>query len=249
MSLILSGSEELRIYRGKDYPINDFIKIHIPTLGEISDFGEDEYFSVVQQFTQTPSDLCYQLWKIGIDFTTITDYQLFSQLTQKTLSIDHTRILFGNRSFESLIPQIRKNDNAFILCDPANGWYIDELTFTVISEVLRSIHFFDKNVMIPANEGTKAVLIEDARDRSEMNQKAPQQSFLLNMVSSMINCEGFKYNHSEVWDMKINAFMDSVMRIEKIKNANILLQSGYSGFGINLKEIDKKQLNWMGPLR
>ena len=49
--------------------------------------------------------------------------------------------------------------------------------------------------------------------------------------------------------MKINAFMDSVKRISKIKNAELLLQSGYSGFGINLKEIkDKKQLDWLGEL-
>ena len=42
--------------------------------------------------------------------------------------------------------------------------------------------------------------------------------------------------------------MDSVKRITKIKNANLLLQSGYSGFGINLKDVDKKQLNWLGEL-
>ena len=64
----------------------------------------------------------------------------------------------------------------------------------------------------------------------------------------MINCEGFKYNHTQVWDMKINAFMDSVKRIYKIKNAELLLQSGYSGFGISLKDVDKKQLNWLGEL-
>ena len=48
--------------------------------------------------------------------------------------------------------------------------------------------------------------------------------------------------------MKINAFMDSVKRIGKIKNAQLLLQSGYSGFGVNLKEINNKQLDWLGEL-
>ena len=64
----------------------------------------------------------------------------------------------------------------------------------------------------------------------------------------MINSEGFKYNHDQVWDMKINAFMDSVKRIGKIKNAQLLLQSGYSGFGVNLKEVSQKQLDWLGEL-
>jgi hypothetical protein len=64
----------------------------------------------------------------------------------------------------------------------------------------------------------------------------------------MINSEGFKYNHEQVWNMKINAFMDSVKRIGKIKNAQLLLQSGYSGFGISFDDIDKKQIDWLGEL-
>ena len=64
----------------------------------------------------------------------------------------------------------------------------------------------------------------------------------------MVNSGGFKYNHTDVWDMKINAFMDSVKRISKIKNSNLLLQSGYSGFGINLKDVNKKDLDWLGEL-
>jgi len=42
--------------------------------------------------------------------------------------------------------------------------------------------------------------------------------------------------------------MDSVKRISKIKDSNLLLQSGYSGYGINLKDVDKKQLDWLGEL-
>ena len=82
----------------------------------------------------------------------------------------------------------------------------------------------------------------------ETNKNKEYHSTLKNLVSAMINSEGFKYNHSQVWDMKINAFMDSVKRIGKIKNAQLLLQSGYSGFGVNLKEINNKQLDWLGEL-
>ena len=64
----------------------------------------------------------------------------------------------------------------------------------------------------------------------------------------MVNSSGFKYTHTDVWDLKINAFMDSVKRIGKIKNAELLLQSGYSGFGISLKDINKKELDWLGEL-
>lgn len=245
MALILSKSDELRIYRGRDYTINDHITIHIPTLGEIAEYGEDEYFSLIQQFTQTPSDICYQLWDIGVDFTTVDDFQLFSQLSIKTLPIESTSIIFGNLAFDSLV----LSEKGTALAHPSGSWYMDELTFLYIAEVLRSIHFFEKNVLIPANESTKMVLIEDARDAAAIRERSSHGSYLKNLTSAMVNSEGFKYNHEQVWGMKINAFMDSVMRIAKIKNSNLLLQSGYSGFGINLNEINQKQIDWMGDLR
>ena len=97
-------------------------------------------------------------------------------------------------------------------------------------------------------KSAKMILIEDAREEMEANKNKEYHSTLKNLISAMINSEGFKYNHSQVWDMKINAFMDSVKRIGKIKNAQLLLQSGYSGFGVNLKEINNKQLDWLGEL-
>lgn len=125
---------------------------------------------------------------------------------------------------------------------------IDEYTYTVIADYLREVHFIVKDERIPANESTKMILIEDDRDEYNANKHKEYHSQLKNLVSSLVNCEGFKYNHDQVWDMKINAFMDAVKRIQKKKNAELLLQSGYSGFGINLKEIDDKQLNWLGEL-
>ena len=64
----------------------------------------------------------------------------------------------------------------------------------------------------------------------------------------MVNSDGFKRDDTTVFDMKIYAFMDSVARIGKIKNAELLLQSGYSGFGIDLKKLNKEETNWLGEL-
>jgi hypothetical protein len=125
---------------------------------------------------------------------------------------------------------------------------IDRYTYQLITDFIRKMHGLKKNEQMPANESTKQILIDDAREEYELNKNKEQHSQLLNLISSMINCEGFKYNHDEVWSMKINAFMDSVRRISKIKNAELLLQSGYSGYGINLKDIDKKQIDWLGEL-
>ena len=125
---------------------------------------------------------------------------------------------------------------------------IDEYTYNMIIDYICKSHFIERDLKRPANNSTKMVLIEDARDEIEQNKNKEYHSQLKNLISSMINSEGFKYNHAQVWDMKINAFMDSVKRISKIKNAGLLLQSGYSGFGVDLKEIDNKQLDWLGEL-
>ena len=70
------------------------------------------------------------------------------------------------------------------------------------------------------------------------------------IVDSHVDCdtEGFKFNQNDVWDMKINAFMKAVQRVSHIKNADLLLGSGYSGFGVDLKKINKKQLNYFDGL-
>ena len=152
---------------------------------------------------------------------------------------------------DELIEELSKSNryNDFIFANVQfEPVIIDEYTYNMIVDYICKSHFIERDLKRPANNSTKMVLIEDARDEIEQNKNKEYHSQLKNLISSMINSEGFKYNHAQVWDMKINAFMDSVKRIGKIKNADLLLQSGYSGFGVNLKEIDNKQLDWLGEL-
>ena len=243
-------NDELKIYRGEDLVVSDHIVIQQPTLSEICDYGERNYYSMIYQLTSTPQSMKSQLWDIGIDYTEITPYQLFYNFLYKIYPQEKTSIIFGNLDLTKFQVMQRKDDESIVLCQYIDNdlVIIDEFTYNMIADYLRAVHNIEKDERMPANESTKMILIEDDRDAIEINQRKEYHSQLKNLISSMINCEGFKYNHTQVWDMKINAFMDSVKRICKIKNANLLLQSGYSGFGINLKDIDKKQLNWLGEL-
>ena len=294
-------NDELKIYRGEDFVISKHIHIHQPTLNEICDYGERDYYSMIYNFTATPQSLKVQLWDMGIDYTEITPYQLFYQLLYKMYSQEKTSIIFGDLDFTKFQVMQRKDDESIFLYQevPVGDIYnleyefvyhfsnlldasrfvgcevdelieelsksnryndfifdnvqfesviIDEYTYNMIVDYICKSHFIERDLKRPANNSTKMVLIEDARDEIERNKNKEYHSQLKNLISSMINSEGFKYNHDQVWDMKINAFMDSVKRIGKIKNADLLLQSGYSGFGVNLKEIDNKQLDWLGEL-
>lgn len=247
-------NDELRIYRGEDYKISDHIVIHQPTLDEIERYGEQDYYSMIYQLTATPQSMKAQLWDIGIDYTTMTPYELFYQILYRLYPQEKTSIIFGDLDFQKFQLVQRKDNNEiklYQIVQTENGVdevELDEFTYNMIMDYLRKVHIIEKDERIPANESTKMILIEDAKDEIEKNKHKEYHSQLKNLISSMVNSEGFKYNHSQVWDMKINAFMDSVQRISKIKNANLLLQSGYSGYGISLKDVDKKQLNWLGEL-
>ena len=246
-------NDELKVYRGEDFVVSDHIIIHQPTLDEICNYGEQEYYSMICQLTATPQSLKVQLWDMGIDYTKITAWDLFYNILYRLYPKEKTSIIFGNLDISKLQIQ-QKDDNSFFLyqiieCnDCMEEIIIDEFTYNIITDYLRQVHGIYKDEKLPGNESTKIILIEDEREEIERNKYKEYHSQLKNLISSMINSEGFKYNHSDVWNMKINAFMDSVKRISKIKNADLLLQSGYSGFGVNLKEVSNKQLNWMGEL-
>lgn len=247
--VIIIENDELKIYRGEDFVISDYIHIHQPTLNQICDYGEQDYYSMIYNLTATPQSMKVQLWDAGIDYTKITAFELFSQLLYKLYSKEKTSIIFGNLDFSKFKVGYKENNGIELYQYVDNQLIeINEYTYNVIADYLRQVHFINKDEKIPANETTKIILIEDDREEMERNKNKEYHSQLKNLISSMINSEGFKYNHSQVWDMKINAFMDSVKRISKMKNADLLLQSGYSGFGVNLKDIDKKQLNWLGEL-
>ena len=294
-------NDELKIYRGEDFVVSKYIRLHQPSLGEICDYGEQEYYSMIYNLTATPQSLKVQLWDMGIDYTEITPYELFYQMLYKLYPQERTSIIFGNLDLTKFQVMQRKDDESiflyqeifvgkifnqnnellyeffgledaarFIGCEieklveklTVSDRYedykfadvhlepivIDEYTYNVIVDYICKAHFIERDLKVPMTRSTKMILIEDAREEIERNKNKEYHSNLKNLVSSMINIEGFKYNHAQVGDMKINAFMDSVKRIGKIKNADLLLQSGYSGFGVNLKEVNQKQLDWLGEL-
>lgn len=102
MIVLETLNDELKIYRGEDYHLSEDIVIHQPTLNEICDYGESNYYSMIYNITATPQSLKGQLWKRGIDYTTITPYQLFWSLLYKTYSVDRTKIIFGDFDFTKL---------------------------------------------------------------------------------------------------------------------------------------------------
>ena len=243
--------DELKLYMGDDYKINNDFSIHQPSLREIAEFGEQEYYTMITLLCSVGADLKWQLDDVGIDYTKISDFELFACVLKKCLPTASTKILFGDTIDFSKMQYVFNNEiqDSVLIQVLENGKIIqvDRFVYSSIVNIVRKIHRLKRNDEIPGNEATKQILIEDARDEYEENKDKPYKPYLLPLVSTMVNSNGFKRNDNTVFDMKIYSFMDSVARIGKIKNADLLLQSGYSGFGIDLKKY-RDETDWLGEL-
>jgi len=238
--------DELQLFRGKDYKVNDYIIIHQPTLGEICDFGEQRYFSMISTICATPSEYKVQLYDMGIDYEELGEFEFFIMLT-KTLKAEDTNIILGDVDLSRLIPLQDKNTNEIFLYDGSTGAIVDFLAYTLITDFLRKIHGFKKQVDRTGNAATKQIIIDTERRRLERHKNDKYKSVLIPLISAMINCENFKYNHETVWSLPIYVFMDSVRRIQKIKNYEHIMQGAYSGC-VDLSKIPKDDLNWLGSI-
>ena len=60
--------DQLQLYFGDPYVINEYITIKQPSIGQIMEYGEKKYYSMVHTITAIPSDMKYQLHTMGRDY-------------------------------------------------------------------------------------------------------------------------------------------------------------------------------------
>ena len=236
--------DDLKLYIGDDYVINENIKVLQPTIRKIAEFGERDFFSVVHTITAIPSDMKSQLWDMGLDWMEVEDFELFMMLSQ-TLTPDRTNLLFGDLDFSKLRP-FRNNQNGdIVLADKETGVIIDKMIYLRIVTYLRKAFNITPKVEKAANKMTKKILIEEDRKKIEFNKDKPFKSFLLPLISSVKVRQG--YTKEYVLNMGYVEFMNDVARLQVINNADHLLSACYAGT-IDMKKINKSELNWMKEL-
>lgn len=125
--------DDLKIYRGSDVRITDKIVVTQPTIDQIIEFGEKEYFQVIRSLTGVGADFKWQLWDNGIDYTKIDDFDLFKLMIYKGLS-----------SKKFIYKELKENQDKYeeqIKLMTEEDW--DELLFNPISLVIKDIDFAD----------------------------------------------------------------------------------------------------------
>lgn len=237
-------ADELLLFFGHDYKINDYISIHQPTVGEIAQFGEKRYRGVISTLTCIPSDIISLLYDVGVDWEEISEFELFYLFICQWLDPEDTKIVLGDLRLCDF--KLFKNENNEVILK--NGdCVIDANIYRLIAEAIRKMFGLKKRVRRAGNKFTKDLMIQQDRVDHENAAKAPFKSELKDLVSAMINSPGFKYNLREVWDMPYCAFMDSVNRIIAIKKADTLGIGNVCGMA-DLSKVPKKEWNWLRNL-
>lgn len=238
--------DELQMYFGEPFHINDKIAIYIPTIGDIVEFGEKKYYGMIHTLTCIPSDMKSQLFDMGIDYEQISDFELFMMLT-RNLTPDVTKLVLGDLDLTKFALCTNSENNEVVLYNQETDTVIDRLIYMKIVEYLRKVHNIKPKVQKAANKTTKKILIKLDRDRLLKAQKEPYKSQLKPLISAMMRYPGFKYKKNELKQCGLYEFMDTVLGAQVYISSTALLQGSYSGM-IDTSKINKKEFNWMRSL-
>lgn len=198
-------ADALFLYFGDDYEINDYIKIHQPVIGEVADYGEAPYFSMVHSLTAIPSDMKSVLWDMGLDWNDMEPFDLFMMLSQN-LTPDKTGILFGDLDFSKMKPFRNKQNDEIVLADKETGIVIDKLIYTRIVNYLRKLHNITPKVEKTKSKTVKRWLIEEDRKRIETSKNKPFKSYLMPLISAVKVKQG--YTRDYIRNMGLYEFFD-----------------------------------------
>lgn len=229
------------LYKRK-YPINEFIQIEIPTVGEILE-QEDAYYSMVSLITATPYDMMVQLDDMKIDFAEINDYELFVLMFQALKTRD-TSLIFGTLDLNKFSVMVNPQNNTVVLRDPESGAMIDRNIYSLICQAIRKIHHLKRNNRKPANDAAKKYMIQRARTKMKRRKNRIEDSQLEELIVALVNTEQFHYDFDSVKSLTIYQFNESVQQVIKKIDFDNKMHGIYAGT-ISAKDMSQDELNWL----
>lgn len=237
--------DELKLYLGSNIKIANGITLYQPTIGEIANYNEAEYFSVAQTLCATPSSMKVALDDMKIDYMQVDDFQLFMMLCQ-SLTPDKTRPLLGDLDLSKFKPYALRETEDVVLAngeidEDGNPVVINSIIYEILVTYIRKMHNFKKQVDKAGNAITRKVLIDEDRKNAMRNKDKPYKSFLVPLVSSLQGRQG--YTKEYICNMGLYEFMNQIARTQIIVQADAALGGMYSGF-VDTKKMDKTVLDW-----
>ena len=223
--------------------ITDKLSLRIPTVGEILE-DEQSYYSIIYSITATPFQYMVQLDDMGIDYTQITDWELFMMLFPMYAKTDLS-LLFGDLDTSDFGIYINQQDNSQVIYSPNNNIVIDELIYNDLSDTIRKINLFEKVKSKPGNESARKYLLEKERKKQKRNAKKPKDPYLEKLVNALVNTSEFPYNYETCMDLSIYKFNQSFKQIQQKITFDNTMIGVYAGTVDTSKMTNKDALSWI----
>lgn len=228
--------------------ITDQLSLRIPTVGEILE-NESTYFSLVSIMTSTPFQYMVQLDDLGIDYTKITDYQMFRLLFPLYAQQD-TSIIFGNLDLKDIAIYHDNSTDLDVLYSPTSDIKIDELVYFNMAKTMRQVNCIKYERKKPKGENTKKYLLEKERRHLKnlermRKHKEFEQSEFEKLIVALVNNEKFKYNYESIKTLSIYNFYQSFQQIQHEINFNNVMRGVYAGTIDTSKLQDRSVLSWV----
>ncbi len=239
----------LKLFFMRDYWVTDKICVTQPTLKQIIDFGETEFYDMVTLFCCNPTTMRLQLWHKGIDWNKVDDLQLFATLIT-AVPKEKTSLLIKDIDFTKFRLFTNDKDELEMVYMPDPSIIINDEIYKKLVGYLRLMFDYFPKVEKARNRATKELIITEEEQKlriakKESKNKKYTNTTLFPLISAYLNHPGAKYNSRELENIGIFEFMDSVKRLNVYENAVSLLSGMYCGMA-DLSKIDiKKETNWM----
>ena len=217
--------------------------VRIPTVGEILE-NERAYYSIVSSLTARPFQYMVQLDDLEIDYTDITDYELFKMLFLEYIKSDLT-ILFGDIDMSDFDIYVTKKDNKEILYSQRNNIVIDELVYNDLVDTIRKINLYEKIKSKPGNESARKYLLEKERRKQKRNAKKAYEPYLEKLVIALVNTSEFPYDYNSCMDLSIYRFNQSFKQIQQKITFDNTMIGVYAGTIDTSKLSNKDALSWI----
>lgn len=237
-------TSDISVLRGESIRINDSISVRQPTLSDIEEVGESAYFSCINMLCSTPSDFKVQLWDSGIDWTEISDYLLFQTL-YKSIDERVVELILPGVHLPQMIRVVSDKSNEVCLSSPDGAIVIDEAIYYQVVEAIRRTNSITKTTDNPGNLATKKFMLNKARRMLDRARTEKERSSSLGVIiSSLVNCEHFKYNYTTVWGLTLYQLMDALQQIQRYKRCDYIMHGIYAGT-IDPKALSSDDLSWI----
>lgn len=257
--------DKLKMYFGRPYTIDldnvdGTFTIYEPTLGNVVDFGEAEWYANLAPYISTTTTFMVQLWDSGVDWTEISDFEFFCKSGMfKEVNLEFNQILF-QRDMNKFEPYYRnfvdengETQNILVLYDEETGTEINEEVYFHISQYLRTCFQNFPMERFSTQEAIRKAWIQTERSNArnaEIMRKRNMvpDSALFPLISACVNHPGFPYDIQSIDKLPIFAFMDSVARLQIYESTRAMLTGSYSGM-CDMSKVPSENFNFMREVK